>query len=221
LNQLADFFYKYSAPMALPIPSPRLCISALKSFLSQLFVAQTDPSLLHYAVTSRGWSQDIRPAIIAAPISAFVRLRRDKTDVATFGRKPHFNRRRSAEPPLRQRAPIRDSVWLVTMLGQQSSAAVPAAGSGGVPLREGTRGGTPREPAGADAGATQTIIIPPSGVREKFKRVKPLKDISVKQRGWTLDGLDAGCFECFKQLIERDKRLGGGYRMHCERSSQG
>jgi hypothetical protein len=26
------FFYKYAAPMALPIPSPRLCVSALKSF---------------------------------------------------------------------------------------------------------------------------------------------------------------------------------------------
>jgi len=28
-------------------------------------------------------------------------------------------------------------------------------------------------------------------VREKFKRVKPLKDISVKERGWTLDVLNA------------------------------
>jgi hypothetical protein len=34
------------------------------------------------------------------------------------------------------------------------------------------------------------IIVPPSEVREKFKRVKPLKDISVKQRGWTLDVLN-------------------------------
>jgi type II restriction enzyme len=29
-----------------------------------------------------------------------------------------------------------------------------------------------------------------SEVREKFKKVKPLKDISVKQRGWTLDVLN-------------------------------
>jgi len=36
----------------------------------------------------------------------------------------------------------------------------------------------------------QTIIVPPSEVREKFKRVKPLKDISVNQRGWTLDVLN-------------------------------
>jgi type II restriction enzyme len=28
-------------------------------------------------------------------------------------------------------------------------------------------------------------------VREKFRRVKPLKEISVTQRGWTLDVLNA------------------------------
>jgi len=32
--------------------------------------------------------------------------------------------------------------------------------------------------------------MPASEVREKFKRVKPLKDISVTQRGWTLDVLN-------------------------------
>ena len=36
-----------------------------------------------------------------------------------------------------------------------------------------------------------TIIVSPEAVREKFKRVKPLKDISVTQRGWTLDVLNA------------------------------
>jgi hypothetical protein len=39
--------------------------------------------------------------------------------VATFGRKPHFNRRRSAEPPLRQRAPIRGTItvplWVIAL----------------------------------------------------------------------------------------------------------
>jgi hypothetical protein len=35
-----------------------------------------------------------------------------------------------------------------------------------------------------------TVIIPPEEVREKFKRVKPLKDVSVKQHGWTLDVLN-------------------------------
>jgi type II restriction enzyme len=35
-----------------------------------------------------------------------------------------------------------------------------------------------------------TIIVPPAEVREKFKRVKPLKDLSVKQRGWALDVLN-------------------------------
>ena len=37
---------------------------------------------------------------------------------------------------------------------------------------------------------TEKEIIPETEVREKFKRVKPLKDISVKQRGWTLDVLN-------------------------------
>ena len=35
-----------------------------------------------------------------------------------------------------------------------------------------------------------TIIVPSSEVREKFKRVKPLKELSVKERGWTLDVLN-------------------------------
>jgi type II restriction enzyme len=71
------------------------------------------------------------------------------------------------------------------------NAAVPAAGSSGVPPRERTRSETPRKPAGADACATNTVITSPEEVREKFRRVKPLKDISVTQRGWTLDVLNA------------------------------
>jgi type II restriction enzyme len=35
-----------------------------------------------------------------------------------------------------------------------------------------------------------TIITPPEEVRERFRRVKPLKDLSVAQRGWTLDVLN-------------------------------
>jgi type II restriction enzyme len=38
--------------------------------------------------------------------------------------------------------------------------------------------------------ACATLIIAPEEVREKFRRVKPLKDISVTQRGWTLDVLN-------------------------------
>ncbi len=38
---------------------------------------------------------------------------------------------------------------------------------------------------------TESNISPESEVREKFRRVKPLKDISVKERGWTLDVLNA------------------------------
>ncbi len=37
---------------------------------------------------------------------------------------------------------------------------------------------------------TESQISPATEVREKFKRVKPLKDISVTQRGWTLDVLN-------------------------------
>ena len=42
----------------------------------------------------------------------------------------------------------------------------------------------------------QTIITSPEEVREKFKRVKPLKDISVTQRGWTLDVLNVVAAVC-------------------------
>jgi type II restriction enzyme len=38
---------------------------------------------------------------------------------------------------------------------------------------------------------TESSISPESNVREKFRRVKPLKEISVTQRGWTLDVLNA------------------------------
>jgi type II restriction enzyme len=33
-------------------------------------------------------------------------------------------------------------------------------------------------------------ICPPEEVREKFRKIKPLKEISIKQRGWTLDVLN-------------------------------
>ena len=34
------------------------------------------------------------------------------------------------------------------------------------------------------------VITPPEVVREKFRKIKPLKDISVRERGWTLDVLN-------------------------------
>ncbi len=37
---------------------------------------------------------------------------------------------------------------------------------------------------------TETQIVPEKDVREKFKKVKPLKELSVKERGWTLDVLN-------------------------------
>jgi hypothetical protein len=39
------------------------------------------------------------------------------------------------------------------------------------------------EPERGHVRALQTEIVSPSEVREQFKKVKPLKDISVKQRG--------------------------------------
>jgi hypothetical protein len=37
---------------------------------------------------------------------------------------------------------------------------------------------------------TESQIAPAAEVREKFRRVKPLKDIAIAQRGWTLDVLN-------------------------------
>ncbi|MFZ0828018.1 MAG: hypothetical protein WAO02_11405 [Verrucomicrobiia bacterium] len=35
-----------------------------------------------------------------------------------------------------------------------------------------------------------TVIVPPEEVREKFRHIKPLKDIPIQMRGWTLDVLN-------------------------------
>jgi len=37
---------------------------------------------------------------------------------------------------------------------------------------------------------TESAILPASEVRARYKRVKPLKDIGIKERGWTLDVLN-------------------------------
>jgi type II restriction enzyme len=65
---------------------------------------------------------------------------------------------------------------LVTTIGPQSSAAVPAASRPDL------------SPGRRDACAT--VIATPEEVRARFKRVKPLKEIPVTQRGWTLDVLN-------------------------------
>jgi hypothetical protein len=44
----------------------------------------------------------------------------------------------------------------------------------------------------------------PAEVREKFRRVKPLKDISVTQRGWTLDVLNI-----VRRLTEEKRQRAG------------
>lgn len=41
-----------------------------------------------------------------------------------------------------------------------------------------------------EGGRYQTIITPPEVVREKFQKIKPLREISARERGWTLDVLN-------------------------------
>jgi hypothetical protein len=54
-----------------------------------------------------------------------------------------------------------------------------------------------RVPADARiAVVTESRALPDSEVRERFKRVKPLKDIPVTQRGWTLDVLNVAAAVC-------------------------
>ena len=43
---------------------------------------------------------------------------------------------------------------------------------------------------------TEKKITPSKEVREKFKKVKPLKELSVKERGWTLDVLNVVAAVC-------------------------
>jgi type II restriction enzyme len=49
--------------------------------------------------------------------------------------------------------------------------------------------------------ACATVITPPEEVRAQFKRVKPLENISVTQRGWTLDVLNI-----VRRLVESRRR---------------
>ena len=67
------------------------------------------------------------------------------------------------------------------------------------------RARSPSEPRRARdiAPYQQTVIVPPAEVREKFKRVKPLKDISVTERGWTLNVLSI-----VRRIVEERSRWG-------------
>ena len=88
------------------------------------------------------------------------------------------------------RVPAEARIFLVwTTMCEPRNAAVPAAGSA-ASRRAKEHGARRPVNAGADACATNTVITSPEEVREKFRRVKPLKDISVTQRGWTLDVLN-------------------------------
>jgi hypothetical protein len=48
---------------------------------------------------------------------------------------------------------------------------------------------------------TESEVTPENEVREKFRRVKPLKEIGVKERGWTLDVLNI-----VRRLVESRRR---------------
>jgi hypothetical protein len=65
-----------------------------------------------------------------------------------------------------------------------------SAGFPGPPKQHRTKSEEFQDGDRRDACPTQTVIATPEEVREKFKRVKPLKEISVTQRGWTLDVLN-------------------------------
>ncbi len=54
----------------------------------------------------------------------------------------------------------------------------------------------------AQSRGESVVIVPPEEVREKFKRVKPLKEIGVKERGWTLDVLNA-----IRRLVSEGRAL--------------
>ena len=155
-----------------------------------------------FAETSRrdkpGWSRGIRPVIIHAPTSVFTPFRRDK---AGFG----FNSKGSAHASRAiRRAPRRISFPQRSRRGvanhTRGACASPSAIIKRPPLaptarRAGWVGcniALNRVPAEARIlVVTESTVMPASEVREKFKRVKPLKDISVNQRGWTLDVLNA------------------------------
>ncbi len=78
-----------------------------------------------------------------------------------------------------------------------------------------SRGGA-RSPSGPRRGAEtapyqQTIIVPPEEVRKQFRHIKPLKDIPVQMRGWTLDVLnvvrrisEVGTGRCAVRTSQRD-----------------
>jgi type II restriction enzyme len=87
-----------------------------------------------------------------------------------------------------RRVPTEARIWMV------QSRAVPSRGSTVSPawraLQREQSGNIP-EMGRRDACPTLTAITLPSDVRAQFKRIKPLKDLSLQDRGWTLDVLTA------------------------------
>ena len=72
--------------------------------------------------------------------------------------------------------------------------SAPVSGAATFPANEGSctslRGRFANISAPGDGRTPLTIVATPEEVRAQFRRVKPLKEISIKQRGWTLDVLN-------------------------------
>ena len=89
------------------------------------------------------------------------------------------------------RIPAEARIAVVTTLTQRSA---PVTGRSNVMARR--AGDNPELPKGSSIAASEdgrspvTFIVPAAEVRAQFQRVKPLKDISIKERGWTLDVLN-------------------------------
>ena len=77
------------------------------------------------------------------------------------------------------------------------SGAVRHAPASNIPIRD---EGVANHSRGGRA-PHETLIVPPEEVREKFRRIKPLADLPVTQRGWTLDVLNI-----VRLLIDRRRR---------------
>jgi hypothetical protein len=80
-------------------------------------------------------------------------------------------------------ADARISVVTTVLSPSQSSAGVPPA-----PASKSYKGR--RDACATLSQGERVVVASPAEVREKFRRVKPLKEISVTQRRWTLDVLN-------------------------------
>jgi type II restriction enzyme len=89
------------------------------------------------------------------------------------------------------RIPVEARIDLVTTVVSPSPPS-PTGERGGVRWRKSNPLALSLSPLGRGEGNVfRTVIVPPEEVRARFRKVKPLKELSVKERGWTLDVLNA------------------------------